>query len=82
MDTLDDVDWDERSSVEEAAEAGARKALASKPDSNPPKVKAVVALLNAKPSWSMVVLVGLLLLALIAGGSLRPAVDAFMGWAK
>ena len=50
--------------------------------STPPKAKALVALLNAKPSWQMVIIILAALAALFGGGMLRPAFDHLVGWAK
>ncbi len=52
---------------------------APKSSSTPPRAKFVLALLNAKPSWSMVVLVAIVMAALVGGGLLRPAWDHLVG---
>jgi hypothetical protein len=55
---------------------------APKSSSTPPRAKFVLALLNAKPSWQMVIIVLAALGALFGGGMLRPVLDHLMGWAK
>jgi len=61
-----------------------REALsrAPKSSSQPPRAKFVLALLNAKPSWQMVIIILATLGALFGGGLLRPAFDHLMGWGK
>ena len=58
------------------------KSRAPKSVSTPPKAKAVLAILNARPSWPMVIIVLATLLALFGGGMLRPVFDHLVGWAK
>ena len=58
------------------------KSRAPKSSSTPPRARFVLALLNAKPSWQMVIIVLATLLALFGGGMLRPVFDHLVGWAK
>jgi hypothetical protein len=51
----------------------------AKPSSTPPKAKAIAAVLNAKPSWSMVAVVAIFA-AVIVSGALGPAVKVVVGW--
>ena len=55
---------------------------APKSSSTPPRAKFVLAMLNAKPSWQMVIIILAAIAALFGGGMLRPVVDHVMGWAK
>jgi hypothetical protein len=56
----------------------AAKSRAPKSSSTPPRAKFVLALLNAKPSWQMVIIILAGLAALVGGGMLRPAWDHVM----
>ena len=61
-----------------------REALsrAPKSSSTPPRARFVLALLNAKPSWQMVIIVLATIGAIVGGGALRPVLDHVMGWAR
>ena len=76
----------ELKSADEVEDTGVieREALsrAPKSSSTPPRAKFVLAMLNAKPSWQMVIIILAALAALFGGGMLRPVVDHVMGWAK
>lgn len=47
--------------------------------STPPRAKAIAAVLNAKPSWSMVAVIAIVA-AVIVSGALGPAVKVVVGW--
>lgn len=55
---------------------------APKSTSTPPRAKVLLALLNAKPSWQMVIIVLAILAALFGGGLLRPVFDHVVGWTR
>lgn len=48
---------------------------APKSESTPPRAKIALALLNAKPSWQMTLIILATLAALFGGGLLRPVFD-------
>lgn len=53
-----------------------------KSSSTPPRAKILLAILNAKPSWQMVIIILAALAALFGGGMLRPVFDHLVGWTK